>query len=323
MRASALLEIGAALALVGAIFVLERRFVRQVGVESAATERRFEARTSAIEQKLDNYRIRLENLRESTEDVTHRCYAHQNEAIAALEENISHASVVAALDEANRLHSISELRVQASGDILGMRLVFARYSLEPGWDGPDNAAHEELVVRPHFIDEPVRTPLRGILGSGGTPIITWRQEWTVAELCDRVIELLQEANRYAGPATFSPEVAFKTLGQSLAVAIASRRGDDPSAPHLQGKLIEMVDDDWFLTDEGLECPTHQFVLASHQIHPAPIAPKGMDLDGNGLQPQPRWTEPEPPGNVSADRWKILLRLATDAVPRPRRFDQVR
>jgi hypothetical protein len=323
IRPSVFLEVGAALALVGVIFTLERRFVGQVRIESAATKRRFEARTSAIEQQLDEYRIRLDNLTKHTEAVTHLRYASQNAAIAALEDNISRDTVMAALQEAERLGSIAGLRVRASDDVVGMRLVFETLSFEPGWGDPSVDPSLELTVQPHFLDKPLKMPIPGIPGSGGTPLITWQEDWSVAEFCDRIIELLQEGNRYVGTATFSPEILFSSLKRVLSVAIASRRGDDPEAPHLEGRLIEMVDDDWYLTDEGLECPAREFLLDRHSIHPPRARSKAPASDGSDLERAPHWTEAEPPDYVSSEYWQTLLRLAKDAVPEPHRFDPMR
>jgi hypothetical protein len=129
--------------------------------------------------------------------------------------------------------------------------------------------------------------------------VQWNDGEDVSAVMDRVIARLEQASADASTATFNPELVFRNLRQSLSVAVRSRRGE--LERRLRGPLIELVGDQWALTDAGLESRTDDsFVPAD--VFPATSA----RFQDPGMPP---FAPPEAPSGVSKETWQELVKIA--------------
>jgi hypothetical protein len=123
----------------------------------------------------------------------------------------------------------------------------------------------------------------GYLG-GGTPSFEWSKSQSAEEFVDEIVKGMQREGRYQ-TGIIDGEVLFGNLRRTLDLAIRARRGDDPETPCLKGPLVEMYNDEWFVTSFGLECPSRAFA-----------------------QPLDRATSEAigPPDHISAEEWRFLV-----------------
>ncbi len=278
---AALLEFGSALFIAAVLFFVQRRFLREVRGETRALEQRFDARTSELESRLDR-------LTESTAEAVGQRHSSQDDALAKLGDDVTFETVTSVLQEAERLNAIDPLlfRVRASPRLDGPRMRFSWLER--------SSSKREFILKLSSPDPRVASAL-------GRDSIIWRPHQPAPAVGDAVVLMLERAGMPHDPETFDWGLTIASLQRSLRVAIAARRGD-PGAPRLQGRLIELVNDDWMLTDAGIECPTRSFLLDEARFPTKPKLPRSR---GQDTQPT---LELDPPPWVAGDFWAQLLRL---------------
>ena len=78
---------------------------------------------------------------------------------------------------------------------------------------------------------------------------------------------------------------------------------------LQGALIEMVNDEWFITDAGIECPGRGYLLAEDTFFEK-IRKPGLI----GMIDDPRWAPPARPEGVDDVTWQRIVARAEWVFP---------
>ncbi len=282
------LQFGSAVFIAVVLFFVQRRFVREVRRETRALDERFEARTSELESRLDR-------LTDATAEAVAQRHLSQDATLARLSQEVSFETVTSALEEAKRLNAIDPFlfRVKATPALDGLRVEFSWVELEPS----DRPAERVFRLELWSPDPETRAAL-------SQQWLTWKPEQPAPAVGDAVVLALERAGLFRDSQTFDWGLTISELQRSLEVAIAARRAD-PGALRLQGRLIERVNDDWMLTDAGIECPSHSFLLSEDSFPSRPSFPARRQTLSDATAPD---FQPSAPSWVSADTWAQLLRL---------------
>ena len=278
-----LVGVGTSLLLAGVLFFLQRRFVSVVEeVATRVAETAVDARVGEQVQRMD---ARIDELGQRLNQAVEARSQRQDSAVQALDVP-SYQSVANALAEANKLGAIADglIRVQGSREWGELALDFSwtRQTADGRFSQPERT---ELKVRANvYADETAR---------GGIPVI--ETIWTSTDSADDVgLDLrgqLERGGRWQSTSTLDWPMALKNLQKSLDMAIRSRRRDG-SGLALGGALIELVGDEWALTDAGLECATRGFVLAQSEF-PDLMYPRSQQDPPPPFHPQrPEWVDPK-------------------------------
>lgn len=234
-------------------------------------------------------------MNERTAELREKRYRAQAQAVQAIEDNLSEETVAAAMATAADLRAIHEpIYVQANSDRHGLRLsVSLDHSVSILHE--ERVREEELSMQIFFPSKGhMKVPISMPPGMMAPRIYSWERSVAPAQYIESLVEELQRHNRYE-PGMLDGEVFFSNLKKTLDIAIRRRRRDDPSAPQFQGRLIEIYDDEWFLTDVGIECPSRGFLRPNDET-------LRDDLP--------------PPSFVAEDEWRFLVALAIGILEPP-------
>lgn len=293
----ALISIGTAFMLAGALYFLQRRFVievRQVATRTAeaVVDARVTERVQEVNARLDQLDQRMNEL------LTHRSQ-RQDAAVQGLDVP-TFESMSTALAEANKLWAIvdGQVRVQASRDRDELALDFSwiRYVADDRFQQPQrDVLKVEAFV---YADENLQ---------GGRPVIetTWKPVDSAEEVGLRLREQLEHAGRWKGTGTLDWPMALRNLKSSLDLAIRSRRRDGTG--WLTGALYEMVGEGWAITDAGVERAGYGIVLPESEF---------PDFYGEGrahMERMKNWP-PKAPDFTEQDLWVELTRRSRNRFP---------
>jgi len=305
-----LVNIGTALGLAGALFLLERRFT---GTVIRASERAIHQAAQQVEEHLqertNELAARIDNLQADLDQRMQRRVQEQDAKITALEESMSCATATDALTEANKLAAIDggQVTVQASRDPDGLALTF-RWGQEIRGEWGGSSFYDQRPAGPHLdIEARIESDLDQ---PGGRPVIEveWQPDDDPLAVAEKLITRLQTAGRWHGEGTLDWPLALRNLMRSLDIAMSARRRD-PDAWKLHGSLVELVGEDWAITDAGLECPKHDYLFSQSDF------PYSWDKPTHDT-PQPAWP-PDPPPWADPDEWNRLIRRGERQFPRRR------
>jgi hypothetical protein len=295
---SILVNVGTAVLLVGVFFLLERRFTRRiVNTSTGAIKQAAQQIGEQLQSRTDALSTRIDDLQRQVDIRMQRRAARGDAKVEALADDVSYATVTAALTEANELGAIpaGQIIVQASHDIDGARIIF-RWAADAG---PASSTFTirppRLLLEPRFEADYDAFGARPFLGD------QWRPEEPVEEVAERIVRDLQRKGRWAGAATVDWTVTMENLQRSLALAIASRRGGSSADPwRLHGALYELIGDNWAITTAGVESRHDNMVILGEAEFPDTRDRR------NPFAPEPEWRPPAPAG-ISALGWDRLLR----------------
>lgn len=283
---AAFLQFGSTLFVAAVLFFVQRRFLREVRTEARALEQRLEARTSELESRLDQ-------LTDATADAVTERHRSQDATLARLSDEVTFDTVTSALEESRALNAIDPFlfRVRASSRLDGLRVQFSWVD----WENPDDSSEREFQLELSSPDPDTAAAL-------SRRRVPWKPGQPAPAVGDAVVLMLEQEGLSRDRGLFDWGWTISALQRSLELAVAARRGD-PEAPRLQGRLIELVNDEWMLTDAGIECPGRSFRLdeASFPAKRRLPAPAGHPVGSPAFEPEiPTW--------VAADVWTQLLRL---------------
>jgi hypothetical protein len=292
-----LVSVGTAFLLAGVLFFLQRRFVAQV--EEAVTKTAESAAEARVEDRVRQVDARIDELGERINEALAARRQRQDAAVQALDAP-SYRTVATALAEANKLGALAtgHIRVQGSRDRGELALDFS-WGIDRGDGRFAQPQRTKLEVSAHiYADE---------RGQGARPVIetTWEPNDSAEQVGLRLRELLELRGRWRGGGTLDWSMALRNLQKSLDVAIRSRRRDGNSWM-VEGALFELVDDEWAITDAGLECPLRGFNLRESEF---PDLVRARSQQG----PPAPW-RPVPPEWVDSQLWEQLLARARGYFP---------
>lgn len=287
-----LISVGSAFLLAGVLFFLQRSFLTDV--EEIASRTATGVADARIDERVQEVDLRLDQLDERMAEVLAERRRVHDAAVEAIGRP-TFESVAGALAVANSLDSLAygHVTVQASHDLTEL-------GLECSW-GTDwgngrfgEDGRDRLTFRPHvYADD---------RGSGPHYIyeIDWGPNETVDQVYLRLRQQLESRGRWKTEGTLDWRMALRNLQRSLDLAIRSRRRDTDEWV-IEGALFELVGEEWAVTEAGLECPLHDYILRESEFpdrNPlARIARRGEP---------PKEFRPPKPDWVDEELWEELL-----------------
>jgi len=223
----------------------------------------------------------IETLGQDVDRLRGARHSEEAAALAAITEHPTQEIVASGLrlGEARGVLS-SAFRARASADLGGMRLSCQLLHMVPR--GAPN--RPVLFLTPWFPD--ARRSERA----------EWLDGEDVATVMDRIVARLELARLDASRAAFDPALFLSKLRNGLEVALGSLRDE----PRMRGRLIEVVNDRWVLTDEGLESRSDAAFISRDTF---PTAPGAIDQAPGGF------TAPAAPSDEDGSDWPTLMEIA--------------
>lgn len=295
-----MVSIGSALLLAGALFFLQRRFV--VEVQDVVSRAAVSAADARIDERVRSVDARLDELDQRMDEAIGARSERQDTAVRSMDVP-TFQSVANALAVANKLGALAydHVTVQGSRDLNELGLDFS-WGVDLGDGRFGQSRRIALAVKARvYADERSR---------GSRPVIetTWDPVDSAAQVGLRLREQLEKRGRWRGDATLDWPMALRNLQRSLELAIRSRRRDGDGTI-IEGALFEIVGEDWAITDAGLECPSHGFVLHESEFPERNVAALRQMRGGEADQ----W-RPDAPDWVDAGLWDELVRRGRNRFP---------
>lgn len=295
-----MVSIGSALFLAGVLFFLQRRFV--VEVQDVVIRAAASAADARIDERVRGVDARLDELDERMDQAIGARSVRQDTAVRSMDVP-TFESVANALASANKLGALAydHVTVQASRDMNELGLDFS-WGVDLGDGRFGHSRRIALAVRARvYADERSRE---------SRPVIetAWDPSDFAEQVGLRLREQLEQRGRWRGDGTLDWPMALSNLQRSLDVAIRSRRRDGDRAT-IEGALFELVGEDWAITDVGLECPSHGFVLHESEFPERNVAALRRMRGGEADQ----W-HPAAPDWVDAALWDELVRRGRNRFP---------
>jgi hypothetical protein len=287
-----LVEAGVALAFVGLAFLFERRFVRGIARAAAgAAEEMFAQRTRDLETRVDE-------LTTAVQQRNQEAAQNQDSLVEALDYP-TYQNIMEILEEADKLQAVAgswvgpEVTVAASPDRDLLSVGFFRYHivLNP------STFTLEVTARPHAHARNRPTP----------PLqLRWNNSESAEEFGHRFSQQLLTSGMLDNPDDFDWSLASANLKKSLDIAFRSRRRE-AGAWLLDGRLYELLGDDWAVTTAGLEHrPEPKFNLPAADFLRRPTS--GIDRSPEDIR---QFLRGERPDWCSTDDWEWLISIAQE------------
>lgn len=264
---SILTNFGTTLIMAGLLLVVEPKVRRAVNkavsrtVETAAVAATAAATSSIREDLLkdvqDDIEERFDSLTDRIESILQDGLATQDRKIAGFADDYSYESARSAVQAAveyNSLHN-NEIIVQATdipGELsLGLTLAVPEALQHDRYFGREETDPNDLILK-----------LVGYTaGAQGHSEVEWENTDDFGSAIGKLVGALERRGIWGRAKFVDWEAVHRRLVDGLAVAAKSTR-KEPTSLHLLGRLTEIVGTDtlWYLTDQSIECPNHDFVL---------------------------------------------------------------
>lgn len=240
-----LVEAGVGTVIIGIAFLFERRFARKVTRAAA------EAAEASFARQAGQMQARIDQLTEAVRDREREDARSDDEVISGLEYP-DFVNIVRALSAAYTLNALATpwLKVTASGDrdLLSLRFSTVR---------EQDRYYVQILVTPEKNAKTHPT---------SQTIILWSRDETTVDVGRKIILEIQRRGLVDDLDGFDWSAALANLRKSLDVAVRSRRRDS-DAWRLDGKLYELLGDDWAVTSSGLEHrPPPDFKLPAESFY---------------------------------------------------------
>lgn len=293
-----LINVGTSILLAGVVFWLERRFVRQTGevalsvattaataaaVQTAAardrTDKQLFARLSDLEERLDKQR--------SAQTVA------ADQTLRKLNEDASYASVALALKNALQMGAITGegLVVPAGDEVTSPRVKFI---YRQAWRNEDGDGDEEGLEVAYV---PIRSSGETVNAFNVFGVTSyWNEGQDPASVFHALME--QMVSRGYGYETrrLKIEPAFRHLAKALPEAVSARRGDE-SAWQSSASLLEVIQEGWVITTDGVEVKGRGLIVATGVFQNEPSFQAQAALG---------WEKPEKPDWADSEEWDVAM-----------------
>ena len=237
------IEVGAAAGVGGIVLLFKNRFMRQVdkrATEAAITTA--EATITPTTEALEELRIRLDSLRDIQATEKERQQEHSQQIGSAIGEAASFRNIYNLLEEADKLQYFANgLLVKAGGDAAQPLLHIFRYSYKE----PDQPRTEIVYFTVVPFDE-----RSGTYSEAEGAAIGWTEEGSIQDVVRRTIRAYVRLNLPYGD--LSLETALSNLRDSYRLMDEARQEPQGSNRRLEGSLLFRMNEEWVLTDVGLE-----------------------------------------------------------------------
>jgi hypothetical protein len=298
-----LLAWGTTIALTAILFGVQRLFVHSVRQEVIAVGEQFQANVeevaSDLEARLSGRVNRLAQVAGLADQMRDQRYAEEDQLIDAIEPDASYGNVVAALNEAFTSEAISKglkdqggFRVRVGHPLDGLRLTFKLT--------PSRSPRKSVLQIVPWSPQNASTSL----------FVNWSRGESAAVVFERLRVALARARIAVGSEEFDIAFALQNLVQSLRISVKARRGQ---LARPTGPVVEIVNDQWAFTEDGLESLTGTFSVSDLKF---PKRRRGSDY---GVNPK-KYKRPQAPPDVDPRDWDALMLVAENTYPWPRVWD---
>jgi regulator of replication initiation timing len=246
------LDLGAALALFGPLYWVQsmlERGLREVHRQEQDTRSSVDQLSHEIGAIKQQTIASLEDLRRVTLQNVQQRRRLDEDSFSRFEEAPTFQRVVELLDRARELGAVSErgVRVRLPATTFRLRFPLSPEQRDGGLPVLEVGIEEEDGTLPH---DATATPI----AMRGQQSVPWPADTTADLWAASVAPQLQRLNRYPGDEQFDPAGALEQLTRLLRVAIEARTRPSPAAIPRLGPVIEMPNDGWVITEDGLQSP---------------------------------------------------------------------
>lgn len=241
------IELGSSALLFSALFLVERRVVER---RVAEIERATEQTVAAIREEVTDVRGEVAALAALGAAMRGRLAGDleaTEEAFQAFDAAPSFQTTQWLLNKAADLKATSSSGVRVGLPSMWERLRFKPRSIE----ATDGTRHVILVTLEQVDGEPIET-------------LVWDESKSATDLFLEVARVLQGLGKFPGANTFDATEIMTRLRRALWVAISARQGDS-GIPADLGPVIEVPGSQWAITEDGIECLEHGYVIERSRI----------------------------------------------------------
>lgn len=236
-----LTNIGAAVVIAFVLFVIERRFTRSIRRTVTTAAR------NAVEHEAQKFSDRLQSLEDQVAARREETTVAQNALVEALADELTYDTVHDALEEARRVGGVqNRVTVRGSQQCRYPLVAFAyeyRSTTPAYWPSTETGPREIFVSA---LVEPRK-------GEWGTPVLetTWKEGMPAADVVSELDEHLRRGGFRTEAKSLDIVFAAAELSRGIAITIADQQSP-VGEERLNGALIELIDDDWVITANGLQ-----------------------------------------------------------------------
>jgi len=299
---SILVNLGTSLLLAAVVFLAEPRFTRSVAQAAGQGVTR-EVRVAVAEstgdltQRLDDLESTL--LKRKNDETT-----LQQAVVNALREDISQRTISRALEEAEWVGAVSgEITVRGTRKLQDPGVVFRHVRYNNGrWSGGREGEGEAVLE--------LSVEVEKRQGEVGTPVIAcdWTSDRSAADVDAELRRQLKARGYWDLSSALDLSFALKEFARGIDLALASSRSASADGG-LKGALIRLVDDNWAITEAGIECPAEKYLLPESEF-----PEKYRNVLGPGTASP---FLPAAPPFVDDDTWSYVVEEGKKYLPRSR------
>jgi hypothetical protein len=246
------LDIGAALVLFGPLYWAQSMLEREVRRQEQHTRSSVAQLSHELEAIRQQTTASLDDLRQATLENVQQRRRTDEDAFRRFEEAPTFQSVVDLLDRARELGAVSGRGVRVRLPATTFRLRFPLTTRRDNGSVPflDVGIEEEDGTLPHDATA-ARVAIRG------QQPVPWSARTSADAWAASVAPELQKLNRYPGDELFDPAGALRQLTALLRVGVEARTRPPTAATPRLRPIIEMPNDEWVITEDGLQSPTSE------------------------------------------------------------------
>ena len=244
------IEVGAAAGIGGIVLLFKPRLMRQVderATEAATTtaEAVTTSKTEALEERL----VRLESISDIQADEQHRQQEDAQQVISAVHEAASFATINSLLKKSATLGLFKNgILVKTSTDTAQPLVHVSRhYYVER------SGAPRQTIISLRVIPLTV-VQTRQWFGRGAGKPVSWYETASTQDIIRKIIQAYVRLNIPSDK--LSIESIFVQLRDSYRLMVEARGEPAGSGRRLNGRLIMRLNEEWALTDVGLERTQH-------------------------------------------------------------------
>lgn len=274
------LSISAGMLVAGFILVLERRLVRDIGKatgEAAATvaeSKASEVATKVADESTAEIKDRvkhLENVQKLQSKIAADRHTSVSLMIAKVREEPDFDSTAELLEDAENRQLFRDIRLRAGSDQDSLMSLEWKAGFRPNPAETADPDWSTLELMEFDLDE---IWLSAVTAAGEESALTcWSPGETVEEAWNNFLDACERDG--LAPSKFDLPALLDRLVESYAAMTEARRSPEGSPRRMQGRLRMLVNDEWAITDEGLESRQGYHVLRSRPEGTAPCL-KGHD-----------------------------------------------
>ena len=257
--AEAGLSFSSGLMIAGVILVLERRLVRDI--RKATGEAAATVAAKVTDERTAEIRERIEHL-ESLQEIQSKIATDRQTAVSRLMAKIREApdfeSTAELLEHAETGQLFRDIRLRSGSDRDFLMSFKWRAGFRPS---PIEAMDPDWATLERMEFDLDEICLSATSAAGEESAVSyWSPGESVEEAWNNFLDACEREG--VAPTRFELSVVFDELAASYGAMIEARRSPEDSPRRLHGRLRMLVNDQWAITDEGLESRRSSYISQS-------------------------------------------------------------